>query len=983
MPTLKKSLVRIIAFFHSGIIFHPLAVAAIIFFSLPFSIWYLTSIPALGIDLYYSATSVHLLQQHFSFWFNGYKDVWFTGYPLMGDFPRFHFYAMMPFANLFGVIQGVQAYALFTLLLLFISCYFLYYKISKNSGLALLLSLLVMLSPNIYGVITWGGSLPYAANLFLFPVVLFFIVNFFQSNSSKWLWASALFSGLAFLGHPLPVIGFFLPSALILLFLYPNKDRSWKILNRIANTFRFLIGFIGAAFILTGDVVQYYIFNFIPGIKSIISVTTNIGAASQSAPTDSGATAVAIAAFYKNQIGLIQTHTHSSLFSLTVIGAGLFVVAFVISLIFKQKKWSFWQVVPFAAITAYVFWHIYYNMTGHSFFPQGVYRAFWAFPIVFASLVAALWSPLFGLLYQVRDKWFKTITFSAISLTITGSFCLIAYMTFTKDITKVLANILSLSDTSSAFPEVLSMKFTQQDQEQLKQQLVPNYLNPNDKNKRIYASDATVNIWWNYLYDMPMARGYIDPPLGTDRRGGAFLLDIAIGNDTLVSGFKFSEEMAKNYALYFIDWNGIYFFEGGHLAPNANAAPSSYLLKGDVMVDKQEVTTYGAIHRYGTKSGHPEARFDLPQSLVYYRVKEDQTSPVVYGSNAPTLLVISDDPSYEQIWRILAASNLNSQYVIPIMGGRFIDDFSAEELKQFPAIILHNYDYHNQTKAYNLLDDYIKKGGKVFVDTGGETKDSSSNNLPKYFPFKQNVREELSKKWQFEIANDDPLFSGVKVEEFGPPIFNDNAWKLSYPKSDELQEGSKVLLKSDNHPLLIRRNYGKGQLIWSGINLPYHFVQYTTASEAKLLTNIFQELVDLKKTPVTPLDVKWSRPEKISIDSTAPVKGVLVKEQGYDGWTVNPTQGNQNLKIYKTGPTYPGFMYIPMPEGNDQPHLVLNYHGTFKAWAQSFVSVVVILILLEKILFDGRWINKRLYKWLNILKKKVFSWWEKEEESLT
>ena len=43
----------------------------------------------------------------------------------------------------------------------------------------------------------------------------------------------------------------------------------------------------------------------------------------------------------------------------------------------------------------------------------------------------------------------------------------------------------------------------------------------------------------------------------------------------------------------------------------------------------------------------------------------------------------------------LKIENLNSKYVVPVNAGKYIDDVGSSEFEKFDAIILNNYDYHN------------------------------------------------------------------------------------------------------------------------------------------------------------------------------------------------------------------------------------------------------------------------------------------------
>lgn len=355
----------------------------------------------------------------------------------------------------------------------------------------------------------------------------------------------------------------------------------------------------------------------------------------------------------------------------------------------------------------------------------------------------------------------------------------------------------------------------------------------------------------------------------------------------------------------------------------------------------------------------------------------------MYGSSAPAILIFADDIGFEDIWRVMAAENLNSKFLIPVNGGKFIDDISASELSNFDAIVLHNYDYHDKNKAFEMLARYVEKGGKIFIDSGAEVKDSNSLYLPELFPFKAASRKELKTIWDLEVTEDE-ITKGVNFSKFGPPIFNNNPWKFSFPKSNsDLRDGAKVIVKNHGKPIIMKLNVGKGIVYWSGMNFPYHFNQYRSNEESKMFKNILEQLIEVRKNRVVPVRVTWERPEKIAISSSSGIKAVLVKEEAYNGWGITLVRGfGTDPKIYKAGPTFPGFMYIPIAkEKSSEPFsFTLSFNGIAEGWFSAFVSAVATFLILELIIFDGRIIGKRLSTMFNRYKKTAGSWWEKEEE---
>jgi len=104
------------------------------------------------------------------------------------------------------------------------------------------------------------------------------------------------------------------------------------------------------------------------------------------------------------------------------------------------------------------------------------------------------------------------------------------------------------SEFSSAFPGVLNLHPVD------KEKLIPGFMLPDDYQYRLYDSDATINIWFNSIYNRPLARGYFDPPIRQKERSYLFLTDSALSTDEgepqLCSSFGFPEDLAYNNALF-------------------------------------------------------------------------------------------------------------------------------------------------------------------------------------------------------------------------------------------------------------------------------------------------------------------------------------------------------------------------------------------------------------------------------------------------
>lgn len=952
---------------------HAPAIALIYYFWQPISSWYLSKVPALGVDLYLSATYASYQLRNFSLPFNSFKDFWFAGYPLINDYPQLTFYLMAPFVSKFGNVVGVQKFTMFALLFFIIACYFLFYKLSKNHGVAILLSVLVLLSPNIYGSATWAGSIPYFFSQSFFPLGLLAGAFYLENPKIKYLALAAMVTGLGFMVNGLGIIAFLIPSMFLIIILggIINKFSIGKI---IGSFFFYNFGWFFAAFIVTFHQFFDLIRNFtIPGLSIG-------GEAGSGASAAAAASSNAIADFYKSQLGLLYSRTDNLIFTAAGIGA----VLFLISAIFTRSRRKLLLILPVILIAVWTWAHPVINFSGIlNILRHDPYRAFWQFSIGVGALAAFLIGFFVRAIEQrLEGKSYFIISFLLVNVAIGAGVALYAYTIFNQRVGGTIKVVDANSEYSSAFPEALSIRYKTDQLEKLKTELVPSFMDPNDRNTRLYDADATVNIWWHTLFDMPMSRGYIDPPIGIKNRGGIFWLDIAIANDSLTRDFKLSEDIAFNNALFLIDWNAIGFFEGGRLSSKGpSPGPSSYLLKNNVFDKDEMVTTHGAIIKFQTASGKPELVPDLPQYLHFYKVADKYRSKILAPSNASAVLVFSDFPGYEDILRILATQNVNSKRLVPALYTEKIENLSLSDLKSFDAVFMHQYHYGNQEKAFKLIEDYVKDGGKVFIDTGSEVKESAADKLPEIFPFKKGVRKGYGKDWNLSSSKS-TIFEGVDFSKFGPAIFNDSEWKIATNEDGSLRSGANALLKSHDKPILVERKIGSGLVVWSGMNLPYHYNQYKSGDEATLFINILKDFTNLDEKPSADAKTNWEKPEKVTIETSDKPRGILFKEEGYDGWSAYLSSNtHKKLPIYLTGPTFPGYMYVPLQKVADGSLQVeFNYRGTGQYYFVAIVNGLAIFLLLDMFLANGFLIKKVFVIVKIIFGKRILGWWVKEEE---
>lgn len=467
----------------------------------------------------------------------------------------------------------------------------------------------------------------------------------------------------------------------------------------------------------------------------------------------------------------------------------------------------------------------------------------------------------------------------------------------------------------------------------------PAWLDVDSTNVRAWVHDVFIGGWLGVLYRIPMTWGYYDPYykpwndwrnwLETAIRGG-------LSRDP-----RYTPIAAKNETKFLLDWFGI-----RYLVSELNAEGVDEDVPVARYVSAPDIVQVSAV----------------AYSMRIRMVRPEIAGPIVSATNAPTLLVIGDDEAYESIVRALALADIGPQKLIPLRGPRKIDDVDIQKLSGFSAIALYNYGYKDVRQAFDMLEDYVRRGGGVFVDTGSLVRESNDGVLPGLFPISKTQRDPLGSTWALN-APITKAFGAIDVSGFSPPVYGEGAWALSYaPDEQEIRPWAELVLTQKGRPIMVAGALDRGRVVWSGMNLPYHIVSNANLAEALLLSNIVKWIGPPGASAVSEHTVERPVPESISVKGTG-FKGVLFKETAFGGWgaKAQTNRGSTDLTIYRAGPD---FMYVPVPRSvSDAGGLItvhLHYSGQVGDWALLAISLLTILLSLDYALVGGRVAVKRL-----------------------
>jgi len=355
----------------------------------------------------------------------------------------------------------------------------------------------------------------------------------------------------------------------------------------------------------------------------------------------------------------------------------------------------------------------------------------------------------------------------------------------------------------------------------------------------------------------------------------------------------------------------------------------------------------------------------------------NQPKPILEVSASPSVLFIGPE-DYQRFWiEILSWANINSSSLIPVQGGQTLQKIPSEELDKFDVVWFYKNKYWENKKELKKLEDYVRKGGGLVIDTGA-SPDSQGESLPDPFPINQTHAADIQGNWQMK-GRLHPLNEEISFDRFSPPLYKEDgheyAWKISTISPASLKLWAKVILTAQDNPLVAVGQLGEGRVVWTGLNLPYHLYRFKNETESLFLSQMFLWAAKdkLEKPEFT---AQFVNPERRETRINSPARGVILRQQFFQNWKAKLNQKPQ--KLYKAGPE---LIYLPLPKDLTYPSsVVFDYQlsllekGTA---AVAFFTVLVLLIAFFKKDFPQEIFDKPLLSF-SALKNRLIVKWEEE-----
>lgn len=312
------------------------------------------------------------------------------------------------------------------------------------------------------------------------------------------------------------------------------------------------------------------------------------------------------------------------------------------------------------------------------------------------------------------------------------------------------------------------------------------------------------------------------------------------------------------------------------------------------------------------------------------------------GSTVLVVGRLSSDASnpYNQVFKQAA------QGLIPFSSGwlvrsrsAYIDDYSDSELARYSSLLLLGYQYHDASVAWQRLDTYVRNGGRLFVETGWQYTDPDWNLSSAYsvLPVDKLGWGPLDPKAAVTVE-------GASDPAFGTFTYQGGGWGASSAAS--VRTGAEALVSVGSKVVVARWSVGRGEVLWSGMNLFAHADVSQSADESAFVARQFAWLLGTP-APAVSIDPTWVGDDEAHL-ALAPAAGttqVLFKESIEPGWSAELRWpgGSRPVEIQ---PAEMDFMLVRLDSVPAGSTLVFQYGPTWRIYLWWVVSAVALVLLM-------------------------------------
>ena len=453
-------------------------------------------------------------------------------------------------------------------------------------------------------------------------------------------------------------------------------------------------------------------------------------------------------------------------------------------------------------------------------------------------------------------------------------------------------------------------------------------IDPTASNFRVASRSDQLSVWLNAVYDVPQTRGY-----------GAFQQMPNPEWQFWLDSTGWNGDASEEQRTFLFDWYAVKWVY----------VPAPYM-----------PDTAGVVSKL---AGHPELYAAIPStsggtSLTFSYLR---ATPIALATNAPIILVIGEPENYQLVFRDLSYSDFDTAHAIPVQGGPYVDDYSAQDLARFDEVLIYGGRAHDSARAYDLLNGYVRAGGGLIIESSGSPLASGAD-AKEPVPITGVTRHDVKSDWRFKTAGS-PITEGIDFSAFGPPAYSGGPWTVS--AAIGVRGWGHAVVWSGADAVVVAGDLGQGRVVWSGLNLPFHIDSYRNAEESRFLTTAMAWVSRSHNDVAAISSAHRDGPQQTSVSVDSKARGILFKETWFDRW--HAYVNGRQMDVLRAGP---GLMYIPLPNDTRFPAtIVWRYEKSVVDWAGIVVSAATLIALIT-------W-----PRWRGRARKSVGAWWDRRTSS--
>ena len=447
---------------------------------------------------------------------------------------------------------------------------------------------------------------------------------------------------------------------------------------------------------------------------------------------------------------------------------------------------------------------------------------------------------------------------------------------------------------------------------------------------RVASPSDNLSVWFNAVYDVPQTRGY------------------AAGTQILNPDFQYwldstawNGDAGDNQRRFLLDWYAVkwIYVPAPYMPSTAGVVPhliqNSAAYEQSPPVDSVPSLTFSYLH----------------------------PTPIALATNAPLILVIASADDYAIVFRDLSYSDFDSAHAVTVRGSSFVDDYSTQDLAKFDEVIVYGGGAHDNARALDLLSTYVRSGGGLILESSGSPW-LGGTGLNEPLPITSTRRIDVNGEWRFRTQGS-PITDGIDFSSFAPARFRGGAWGVT--AAGGVRSWAQAVVSVDAGPVVVAGQLGRGRVVWSGLNLPFHIDSYQSVSESLLLSTAMTWASRSTNDGAAVSTERRDSPQQMTIGVSSSAGGVLFKESWFDRW--HAYVNGAEVRVLRAGP---GFMYVRLPQGTKVPAIVQwRYERSAADWAGISISVATLIAVVI-------W-----PRWRSLARRTLGAWWERRTSERT